>query len=486
MDITPTTHVLKALRRKGITHGGAFAELIDNSFDAKATRVSIEMNGSGRRGRIVVTDNGRGVAAKSIKHMLTLGSHGEGNDAGLGVYGVGFNYAALNLADEVEIVGISRGMYVQAMMDWEAAYRSGCWITDDPSERPATDDDRGHHGVAESGTWIAFSKLIHKQSPTGQNFADMCENLRFMFTPALRSGLQITIKPSVGRVLPLTPVAFPEFEESVEAELSVVGRRVLVKAGITKDGVYNRFRGFALAFRHRWVRQSSAFCGDAPAARIAGEITLVDDAWRSDLADMKTDLVRHQGELIDAVQEACADLFRKATGQARMLRVRGLAARAEGIANEGNSGGRDDRDEADSKAKRGDGDTTGTSAPTGTGSPHTRAKNTQPGKTFGARKRPGMRIEFAPLVGACIGEADAPAVRVTLNENNPYIKHIQAADDAYSVAAVAVALLAHEESMAGGGQRVFKFSGASFAEIVGRVLTSYKDPNQPPSARAIA
>lgn len=468
MDLTPKTHVLKALRRRGLTHADAFAELIDNSLDAKATRISIEMS----QPRIIVTDNGRGVTASDVKSMLTIGEHGDGNDAGLGIYGVGFNLAALCLAGEVEIAGINRGNVVRAAVNWNEVFRAGTWNSPDPRESRVTEDERGILRIAESGTRVILSKLL-LTTLSGQNFVAMCDRVRFMFTPALRAGMQIVIKPGAAAPHVLAAVELPPFDESVKVEKEVAGRAVLIRCGVVKDGHRNDFRGFAVAFRHRYIQKSALYCGDAPSARIAGEIVLLDPAWHADLSDTKSALVRNQDALIDAVREACADVFSQAAGQARVLRLTGLAARAEAIIRE--ASGSAGSGEPDAKAKRAKRTETDKppARPTGTGSKHKQAAKTQAGSTFAERARRGLRIEFAPLGNLSLGEPDLAAVRATLNLDNPHVQRLVAGDDASGTAAAAVSLLAHEQIITGPKQRVFAFASGTFSEIVGKVLAAF-------------
>lgn len=480
-DATPPPYILKAIRGRGITHAEAFAELIDNALDAGATRIAIEM----WRDRITATDNGRGVTRDNVRAMIKPGAHTRGNDAGLGLYGIGFNLAALSFADEVEIAGVNRGTLVRGSVDWAAMFRKGSWAYPSPRESAATDDDRAALGVLTSGTRITFTKLLHKQTLSGQNFDTMCDRVRFMFTPALRNGMQIAIKAIRGQERPLGACEMPPFDVSVDAVVSVAGLSVRVRCGVVKEGARNDYRGFAVAFRHRYIQRSAVFCGDAPAARIAGEIMLLDDEWRHSLNDTKTALCKHESEIADAVRETCADVFRAAAGQARVLRISGLSSRAEAIVRGADEQAR--AREADSKAKRAPRkNASGPVAPTGTGPKHTRAARTQAGRTFAGRVARGLRIEFAPLGPSTIGETDIAAGRVTLNDEHPHVRRIVAADDAHAVAAAAVFLLAHEQSSdATGKQRVFSFADSAFGELVGRVLAACEAPEALTVAKAV-
>lgn len=68
MDITPHVDLLGALRQQNLQWKSLISELVDNSFDAGATRVEITY-GPGKR--LEIRDDG--VGCKDISAMLTLG-----------------------------------------------------------------------------------------------------------------------------------------------------------------------------------------------------------------------------------------------------------------------------------------------------------------------------------------------------------------------------------------------------------------------------
>jgi len=88
--------------------GSALAELVDNSFEAKASRVSITISKS--RGsetddlNVVVADNGRGMNAATLRHSLQFGwsSRFDHRDT-FGRYGMGLPNASLSHARRVDV-----------------------------------------------------------------------------------------------------------------------------------------------------------------------------------------------------------------------------------------------------------------------------------------------------------------------------------------------------------------------------------------------
>src|SRR5215210_1158861 len=77
-DLIVPENFIQATRDSGYKSlGSALAELVDNSFEAKATRVAIEIEkiGSDKTPdvRVRVTDNGNGMDRHTLRHALQFG-----------------------------------------------------------------------------------------------------------------------------------------------------------------------------------------------------------------------------------------------------------------------------------------------------------------------------------------------------------------------------------------------------------------------------
>jgi hypothetical protein len=87
----------------------ALAELVDNSFEAQATEVSIQIQQIREEGeedvRVVVSDNGRGMDPETLHHALQFGwSSRFNNRDGVGRYGMGLPNSSLSQARRVEVL----------------------------------------------------------------------------------------------------------------------------------------------------------------------------------------------------------------------------------------------------------------------------------------------------------------------------------------------------------------------------------------------
>ena len=87
--------------------GQSLADLIDNSFDANARRIKIDIETLPEDGKmyIRILDDGSGMSMNELKEAMILGSMKESRSSSdLGVYGIGMKISSLSQADEVTVV----------------------------------------------------------------------------------------------------------------------------------------------------------------------------------------------------------------------------------------------------------------------------------------------------------------------------------------------------------------------------------------------
>jgi hypothetical protein len=93
------------------------AELIDNSLQAEATRVSISVNSAGS-GEISVTDNGSGMDCKALRTALQFGGSTRfGDRRGSGRFGMGLPTSSVTLARRVDVYATRTGATWHAYLD---------------------------------------------------------------------------------------------------------------------------------------------------------------------------------------------------------------------------------------------------------------------------------------------------------------------------------------------------------------------------------
>ena len=108
--IIQTTRALLALRDSGFSLSTALAEVVDNSIEAKAKEITIDLNeatGPGGRAfvdQIAIADDGTGMAHDELWHYLVIGHSSRWmSTTTIGKYGVGAKLAALNFAKRIDV-----------------------------------------------------------------------------------------------------------------------------------------------------------------------------------------------------------------------------------------------------------------------------------------------------------------------------------------------------------------------------------------------
>lgn len=113
-----------SLRNVGYDPYDAIMDLIDNSLDAEATQIDINVvgktqaNGKSRIDSIVITDNGCGMDGETLKQALRYGSDTPHDlDTDLGMFGMGLKMASTSMGTRFEILTnngdgkISKGVF---------------------------------------------------------------------------------------------------------------------------------------------------------------------------------------------------------------------------------------------------------------------------------------------------------------------------------------------------------------------------------------
>lgn len=114
-NLTLTPKLLRTLQAQGYKAGEAISDLIDNSIDAKATTIRIELvarkvenKATNELQSLYIIDNGVGMAEDRLKQALTPGSETDHKDTDLGVFGIGLNAAASSFSSRFVVLTKNR------------------------------------------------------------------------------------------------------------------------------------------------------------------------------------------------------------------------------------------------------------------------------------------------------------------------------------------------------------------------------------------
>ena len=225
----PSSHMLASVRNQNMKTHVCFAELIDNSLDAKAERVTITTKNK----RIIVCDNGVGVP--NLLAMTQFGGHQTEGRSTSGKFGVGGIEAICNLGDTLMVETVRNSKMQTARLDFVQQHQSGNWDVD-IDQVPVSDS-------VECGTKITITNL----KTTWIQNTTLIKNLQEMFSPAIKNGKKIIVDGlTIG-----SPDQVPlEMETSGEGVLN--GKSFKWFAGIIPESS-NQAGGWNVALRNRMM-----------------------------------------------------------------------------------------------------------------------------------------------------------------------------------------------------------------------------------------
>jgi len=447
----------------------ALAELIDNSLEAGATSVRIEQDGRILR----IVDDGKGVP--DVTACFRLGHHRQNDTDGIGQYGIGIKSVWTSMASLMRVITVRNGIRTIAQADCVAMARSG--LTSLQIEDPLTST------VNEpNGTTIELHLRDGKNLPS----EEALEVIRWAFTPALRSGLQITRDKKTrgsGKV-PLAAMNLPTLEDVVDSEFEIDGKPVRIHIGIVVEG-QKMFRGpLWLIRKHRIIEGTSIGIGERYSARrIGGEIHIGKE-WK--LAKHKDSLTESYDRLSDAIHARILHVLEKADQLADTFESAALRNEIQAMLDDSINAGNDLK-----KERRNKGDTHGTTESKNTGRERLRAANVSgKGKIAvswrgGPQSKRGIAFDWIELEDERIGQVDATGKRVSLNLTNPYIATLHKQSNSTAAFLCIAALIAdHDCKHTGTGQKLLSFSFDDFAKVMGVIVRDRKEEKDHAEQRA--
>ena len=97
--------LMESLRYSGYDNNIAIADLVDNSLDANATNIGVNINfDSKKEVSIIIIDDGVGMDEETLGQALRLGSITHRNiESDLGRFGLGMVTASISIAKRIEV-----------------------------------------------------------------------------------------------------------------------------------------------------------------------------------------------------------------------------------------------------------------------------------------------------------------------------------------------------------------------------------------------
>lgn len=430
IDITPLPHMLISMGASNMPWWKSLAELIDNSFDAKATRVKIQCVGK----TVVVTDDGKGM--QNIATALRMGGHESHGGEALGRYGVGLKDAWLSSGDRVEITTTRNGLTSQIDFSRNAIkHVDGKWMLPTP---------KSVETGAQSGTRI----VLHLREGKNRPGSDVWEMLEWAFSPAMGLGKQI-VQGSDKTQRALSPCKFPALSESVNETFDVCGKSVTIHIGILAAGE-SIFKGpFWIQYGHRNIVGTSIGVKEFSETHMAGVVTLR-EGWK--LTKNKDDFDDLKDELAEAVHARIKHLLIKAESMSQDVESSAMTAAIAGMLNAAIS---NPKREKRTPTK----ETSGTVVPASTGRQRKKAKQIDPSKSgsileLSNNRRTGFTIGWYGEEGGHVGQYDYPANRVKLNILHPFVAALKTEKNLKALYCLAAAILTDHHCNYSGNSRL--------------------------------
>jgi hypothetical protein len=105
LEVLPSARrLMKSLRDMGYEFSTAVADLVDNSIEAAATQVSIQVEFDGDDSWVSIADNGRGMSPADLREAMRYGSSSRDyGDEDLGKFGLGMKVASLSQCQSLAV-----------------------------------------------------------------------------------------------------------------------------------------------------------------------------------------------------------------------------------------------------------------------------------------------------------------------------------------------------------------------------------------------
>jgi hypothetical protein len=102
--IPSARRLITSLRDMGYDFAAAVADVIDNSLEAKATRIAVDVHFDGDDSSVQITDNGHGMTPAQLREALRYGAERE-YDSGdaLGKFGLGLKTASMSQCQQLTV-----------------------------------------------------------------------------------------------------------------------------------------------------------------------------------------------------------------------------------------------------------------------------------------------------------------------------------------------------------------------------------------------
>lgn len=173
-EVVPAAgRTVHSLRDIGYELPQAIADLVDNSIEAEASEVHVDLFFGGARSWIRVADNGVGMDTNTIAESLRIGSLREYGDDDLGKFGFGLKTASISQCRRLTVasrIAPQRARIEARVFDLAHIDRTNRWeiLVLGPDEQPAYLTEPLQESTGTVVLWEDLDRLLTYKDPEGQ------------------------------------------------------------------------------------------------------------------------------------------------------------------------------------------------------------------------------------------------------------------------------------------------------------------------------
>jgi hypothetical protein len=331
LEIPPNAaKTLYALREMGYNSFDSVMDIVDNSIDADATKVSIQVKEAGK-GNIVIDilDNGVGMDDKVLAEALRLGSDVEHNPASdLGKFGMGLVTASISMAKSVWVLTRKKGAIgYEADFDLDTIARENRFII---TLKPAK-SDKVLKQLYEQGTLVRLSSIDRISDTNVARFAaNLRDKLGQVYRHFLDKGVAILVNNrAVKKIDPLmldhelTEVVFEDtltLDRGKTASLKVVELPELGQQGDVEANITPHNSGFYVVRNGREIMEAQTFGfyqRHHSYSRFRAELSFTGDLDEYFHVDIRKSIIHPDDRLLDKLRQKTEKLVAQAGRRGR-------------------------------------------------------------------------------------------------------------------------------------------------------------------------
>jgi hypothetical protein len=177
VEVLPSARrLIKSLRDMGYEFSSAVSDLVDNSIEAGATQVSVQVEFEGDNSWVSIADNGRGMSPSDLREAMRYGSSSRDyGEEDLGKFGLGMKVASLSQCQSLAVASrTSRERADIAAYAWDLEHieRVNRWEILDLRENGVVPDIMKDPLRDKPGTvvvWRRLDRLLGYAHPYGEH-----------------------------------------------------------------------------------------------------------------------------------------------------------------------------------------------------------------------------------------------------------------------------------------------------------------------------